>query len=57
MAIGFLPPMLEVLEDRQVTAAEVGGLTQELLAMIAVAVVMAAFWAIVEDALGVDLPW
>ncbi|MFW6125531.1 MAG: hypothetical protein ACOC58_00335 [Chloroflexota bacterium] len=55
--MAFLLPILEVIEDRRVTTSEMGGLTQELLVMITVAVVMTAFWAIVEDALGVDLPW
>jgi len=51
MPVGFIPPMLEVLQDRQVTAAEISWFIQQTLPVIITAVVMAAFQEIAEGAL------
>lgn len=51
MPIGFIPPMLQVLEDRRVTPGETSWLTQELMAVIITAVITTAFWKIVGKSL------
>jgi hypothetical protein len=51
MSYDFIPPVVEVLKDQQVTAVEIQWLTSELLLVIIAAVVMASFWALVEEGL------
>ena len=48
MSIGFIPPTLKVIEDQRVTTGELNWLTQELILMIIMAVMMTAFWGLVE---------
>ena len=48
MAVSCIPPMLEVLEDQRVTTAELNWLTQDLLLVVITAVMMTAFWGLVE---------
>jgi hypothetical protein len=48
MVIGFIPPTMQVLEDRRVTPAEISWLTQQLLVIITLAVMTTAFWELVE---------
>jgi hypothetical protein len=49
MTIDFIPPTLQVLEDQRVTPDEISWLTQELLLVIIVAVMMTAFWNMIEE--------
>lgn len=49
MSIGFIPPTMQVLEDQRVTPSEINWLTQELMAVIITAVMMAAFWDLIEE--------
>lgn len=51
MSLDFVPPVMRVFEDRQVTVAEIQQLTIELQLVILVTVVMAAFWDLVEGGL------
>lgn len=48
MAIGFIQPTLQVLGDQRVTTGELNWLTQELMLVIIMAVMMTAFWKLVE---------
>jgi putative effector of murein hydrolase LrgA (UPF0299 family) len=48
MAISFIPPTLQVLQDRQVTTGELNWLIQELMLVIIVAVMMTGLWRLVE---------
>ena len=47
--VGIIQPTLMVLEDQEVTPGEISWLTQELLVVITIAVMMAAFWELVEE--------
>lgn len=49
MPIGFIQPTMKVLEDQRVTPSEISWLIQELLMVIALAVMMTAFWELVEE--------
>lgn len=49
MAVGFIQPTMKVLEDQRVTPGEISWLTQELLMVIALAVIMTAFWELIEE--------
>jgi len=49
MSIGFIPPTFQVLEDQSVTTGELNWLTQELMMVIIMAVIMTAFWEMIEE--------
>lgn len=51
MTIEFIPPIVGVIEDRRVTTAELNWLSQELIAVIIIAVMMTAFWNMIEESL------
>jgi hypothetical protein len=53
MSVDFIPPVLEVLRDRQVTTAEIQWLATELLVVTVAMVAMTTFWELVEE----DLEW
>jgi len=48
MPISFIPPALAVLEDQRVTTGEMSWLIQEIMVVIIMAVMMTAFWGLVE---------
>jgi hypothetical protein len=49
MSYDFIPPVVEVLKDQQVTFAEIQWLTMELLSVIMAAVLMTTFWELAEE--------
>ena len=51
MSVDFIPPVLEVLRDRQVTTAEIKWLATELLLVTIATVAMSTFWELVEEGL------
>ena len=51
MSYDFIPPVMEVLKDRQVTTAEIEWLAVELLLVTIAAVAMSMFWELVEEGL------
>jgi len=48
VTIGFIPPVLGVLEDQRVSTAELNWFIQEGMMVIIAAVLMTAFWKIAE---------
>lgn len=51
MSYDFIPPVVEVLKDQQVTTTEIQWLTAELLLVVIAAVAMTTFWELVEEGL------
>jgi len=51
MPISLIPPMLGVLEDQRVTTAELNWFIQEGIMIVIMAVMMTAFWGLVEESI------